>query len=120
MWFGYLILFFAIISENIGTTSLKGSNGLTRPLFAVGAFAGYGLNFVLMGQALNRIPLAIAYGIWSGLGMAIVSLLGVLIYKEAFNWKMAIGLALVIAGLVIMSVPETTSVPKMIQSSHLG
>ncbi|NKB75344.1 MAG: QacE family quaternary ammonium compound efflux SMR transporter [Synechococcus sp. s2_metabat2_7] len=103
MWFGYLILLLAIISENIGTTSLKGSNGLTRPLLTIGAFAGYSLNFLLMGQALNRIPLAIAYGIWSGLGMAIVSLLGVLIYKETFNWRMAIGLSLVIIGLVIMS-----------------
>ncbi|WP_115072014.1 multidrug efflux SMR transporter [Synechococcus sp. UW179B] len=103
MWFGYLILLLAIISENIGTTSLKGSNGLTRPLLTIGAFAGYILNFLLMGQALNRIPLAIAYGIWSGLGMAIVSLLGVLIYKETFNWRMAIGLSLVIIGLVIMS-----------------
>ena len=115
MWFGYLILFLAIISENIGTTSLKGSNGLTRPLLAVGAFAGYGLNFLLMGQALNRIPLAIAYGIWSGLGMAIVSLLGVLIYKESFNLRMAIGLGLVLFGVIIMSSPESTSLPRMIQ-----
>lgn len=115
MWFGYLILLLAIISENIGTTSLKGSNGLTRPLLAAGAFAGYGLNFLLMGQALNRIPLAIAYGIWSGLGMAIVSLLGVLIYKESFNWKMAIGLGLVMIGLVIMSTPEANIIPRMIQ-----
>ena len=68
-----------------------------------------------MGQALNRIPLAIAYGIWSGLGMAIVSLLGVLIYKESFNWKMAIGLGLVVVGLVIMSAPESISVPRIIQ-----
>lgn len=115
MWFGYLILFLAIISENIGTTSLKGSNGLTRPLLAIGAFAGYSLNFLLMGQALNRIPLAIAYGIWSGLGMAIVSLLGVLIYKESFNWRMAIGLGLVLLGVIIMSSPESTSLPRMIQ-----
>lgn len=111
----YLILFLAIISENIGKTSLKGANGLTRPLLAVGAFAGYSLNFLLMGQALNRIPLAIAYGIWSGLGMAIVSLLGVLIYKETFNWRMAIGLGLVLLGVIIMSSPESTSLPRMIQ-----
>ncbi len=68
-----------------------------------------------MGQALNRIPLAIAYGIWSGLGMAIVSLLGVLIYKESFNWKMAIGLGLVLLGVIIMSSPESTSLPRMVQ-----
>ena len=117
MVFGYLILLLAIISENIGTTALKGSNGLTRPLFAVGAFAGYGLNFLFMGQALNRIPLAIAYGIWSGLGMAIVTILGVLIYKESFNWKMAIGLGLVLAGLILMSAPESASIPKLIQQS---
>lgn len=104
MGLGYLILLMAILCENIGTTALKGSHGLTRPLFAAAALAGYGLNFFLMGQALNRIPLAIAYGIWSGLGMAIVTILGVVIYKESFNWKMAIGLGLVIAGLISMNI----------------
>lgn len=113
MWFGYLILLLAILSENVGTTALKGSKGLTRPLFAVAAFVGYGCNFLLMGQALNRIPLAIAYGIWSGLGMSIVTLLGVLIYKESFNWRMALGLGLVMLGLVVMSAPASLSIPKM-------
>ena len=47
--------------------------------------------------------------------MAIVSLLGVLIYKESFNWKMAIGLGLVLLGVIIMSSPESTSLPRMVQ-----
>lgn len=64
MGLGYLILLLAIICENIGTTALKGSHGLTRPLFAAAALAGYGLNFFLMGQALDRIPspLPMAFG----------------------------------------------------------
>jgi len=45
-----------------------------------------------------------AYGIWSDLAMAIVTILGVVIYKESFNWKMAIGLGLVIAGLISMNI----------------
>ncbi|QNI88563.1 small Multidrug Resistance family protein [Synechococcus sp. ROS8604] len=45
MGLGYLILLLAIICENIGTTALKGSHGLTRPVFAAAALAGYGLNF---------------------------------------------------------------------------
>ncbi len=82
MLFGYLILLLAIISENIGTTALKGSKGLSRPLFVVGAILGYSLNFLLLGQALARIPLAIAYGVWSGVGMALVTLLGVVIWER--------------------------------------
>ena len=111
MLFGYLILLLGIISENIGTTALKGSKGLSRPLFVVGAILGYSLNFLLLGQALARIPLAIAYGVWSGVGMALVTLLGVVIYGETFNRRTALGLGLVLAGVLVLSAPGSGVAP---------
>ena len=103
MYHAYLILLLAIIAENVGTTFLKGSNGLTRPAYVFGALSGYVVNFLMLGQALVLLPLAVVYGLWSGLGMAFVTLLGVLIYKEAFNRRVAIGLALIFAGVLVLN-----------------
>lgn len=103
MYHAYLILLVAIVAENVGTTFLKGSNGLKRPVYVVGALSGYVVNFLMMGQVLALLPLAVVYGLWSGLGMAFVTLLGVLIYKEIFNRRVAIGLALIVAGVLVLN-----------------
>ena len=103
MYHAYLILLLAIVAENVGTTFLKGSNGLKRPVYVVGALSGYVVNFLMMGQVLALLPLAVVYGLWSGLGMAFVTLLGVLIYKEIFNRRVAIGLALIVAGVLVLN-----------------
>ena len=103
MYHAYLILLLAIVAENVGTTFLKGSNGLKRPIYVVGALSGYVVNFLMMGQVLALLPLAVVYGLWSGLGMAFVTLLGVLIYKEIFNRRVAIGLALIVAGVLVLN-----------------
>jgi len=103
MYHAYLILLLAIVAENVGTTFLKGSNGLKRPIYVVGALSGYVVNFLMMGQVLALLPLAVVYGLWSGLGMAFVTLLGVLIYKEVFNRRVAIGLALIVAGVLVLN-----------------
>ena len=100
---GFLILLVAIVSENIGTTLLKGSNGLKRPVYVIGAFAGYVVNFLMMGRALSLLPIAVAYGLWCGLGMALVTLLGVLFYRETFNWRVALGLALILSGVIVLN-----------------
>ena len=47
--------------------------------------------------------MAVAYGLWSGFGMAFVTLLGVFIYKEVFNWRVVIGLALIFAGVIVLN-----------------
>lgn len=103
MYHAYLILLLAIVAENVGTTFLKGSNGLKRPVYVVGALSGYVVNFLMMGQVLALLPLAVVYGLWSGLGMAFVTLLGVLIYKEVSNRRVAIGLALIVAGVLVLN-----------------
>ena len=99
----YLILLLAIVSENLGTAFLKGSNGLRRPFFVIGSLSGYVVNFLMMGQVLTLLPMAIAYGLWSGLGMAFITSLGVLIYREVFNWRIVLGLALIISGVVVLN-----------------
>ena len=103
MFHAYLILLLAIIAENVGTSFLKGSKGLKRPVYVIGALSGYVANFLMMGKVLALLPMVVAYGLWSGFGMAFVTLLGVLIYKEVFNSRVVIGLALIVAGVVILN-----------------
>jgi len=103
MFHAYLILLLAIVAENVGTSFLKGSKGLKRPVYVIGALSGYVVNFLMMGKVLALLPMAVAYGLWSGFGMAFVTLLGVLIYKEVFNSRVVIGLALIVAGVVILN-----------------
>lgn len=106
MLFGYLFLIAAVLFENLGTAALKGSNGLRKLLPGIIAVVGYVVSFSLMGRALARLPLAIAYSVWSGLGMSVVTLTGILIYKEQFNFKVALGLALIFAGVLVSNFPE--------------
>ena len=54
---------------------------------------------------MARLPLAIAYSIWSGLGMSVVTLTGILVYKEKFGWKVALGLLLIFSGVMISNYP---------------
>jgi small multidrug resistance pump len=103
MYQAYLVLLLSIVSENIGTTFLKGSDGFRRPLHVAGALAGYTVNFVTMARVLALLPMAIAYGLWSGLGMALVTALGVFVYGEVFNRRIAFGLALILAGVLILN-----------------
>ena len=56
MYHAYLILLLAIISENVGTAFLKGSSGLSRPVYVIGALSGYVVNFLMMGQVLALLP----------------------------------------------------------------
>ena len=56
-----------------------------------------------MGQALARLPLAVAYGIWSGLGMALVAGLGMVCFGERLDWRRVCGLALIGAGIALVN-----------------
>ncbi|QVV68340.1 multidrug efflux SMR transporter [Synechococcus sp. LA31] len=111
MLFGYLFLVAAVLFENLGTAALKGSNGLRKLLPGAVAVFGYIVSFSLMGQALARLPLAIAYSIWSGLGMSVVTLTGILIYNEQFNRRVSLGLALIFAGVLVSNFADLISLP---------
>ena len=111
MWFGYVALALAIGFENLGTTALKGSEGLKKPLLVAVSVLSYVLSFVMMGQALAHLPLGLTYALWSGLGIVLVTLLGVLIYGERFNRRVALGLALIIGGILLTNLSVQSGAP---------
>lgn len=100
---GLLWLLGAIVCEIIGTNALKASNGFTRWLPALIVVVGYSASFYLMSQSLRTIPLGIAYAIWSGLGTAVIAIIGVMLWREQLNMAGIAGIILIVAGVALLN-----------------
>ncbi|MBD3669689.1 MAG: multidrug efflux SMR transporter [Gammaproteobacteria bacterium] len=96
----WLQLSLAILLEVAGTTSMKLSEGFTRPVPSVLLFVFYVLSFVFLTFALKRIEVSVAYAIWAGVGTALVTVVGILFFKEPLGWLKMLSIALIIAGVV--------------------
>jgi len=94
----------AITLEVVGTTLLQQSQQFTRLLPTLGMALCYGAAFYLLSIVLRTIPVGIAYGIWSGLGIVLVSAVGVFLFKQTLDLAAIAGLALIIAGVVVVNV----------------
>jgi small multidrug resistance pump len=97
----HVLLAIAIISEVIGTISLKYAEGFTRLVPSLLVIAGYGAAFVLLSLVLARgLPVGIVYGIWAACGVALVAIIGVLFLGETLTWIQGLGLALIVVGVL--------------------
>lgn len=96
-WF-YLLL--AILFEVSGTISMKFSRGFTKVTPSILMFAFYMLCFTFLTFALKKIDISLAYAIWSGLGIAIITVVGVLYFNETASILKAGCIFLIIAGVV--------------------
>jgi small multidrug resistance pump len=100
----WILLIGAIASEVVATSALKLSNGLTRPAPSVVVAVGYLLSFVLLAQALKlQLQVSVAYAIWSGVGTAAITIIGMLLLNEPLTVGKALGIALVIGGVVMLN-----------------
>lgn len=97
----YLLL--AIFTEVIGTTALKYSASFTKLVPSLVFVAGYGASFYLFSIALKSIALGASYAIWSGVGTAGTMLISLYLLHEKMDLPMVIGIVLILAGVLIMS-----------------
>ncbi len=104
-WF-YLAL--AIIAEVIATSALKASEEFTRPVPSLIVVVGYGVAFFLLTLVLRTIPVGVAYAIWSGMGIVLVSIVGVVLYKQVPDVAALIGMGLIILGVVVINLFSKT------------
>jgi small multidrug resistance pump len=95
-WF-YLVL--AVLTETVGTTCMKLSDGLKKPLFSLLMLALYGLSLGLVTLAIKRIEVSVAYAIWSGAGTALIALVGILGFHESVTALKIVSLALIVLGV---------------------
>ena len=101
MSFFYLLI--AIICEVIGTMLLSVSENFTKPLPTITLTISYILAFYFLTFAINDIPIAIAYAIWSGLGIFCISILSYFIYGQILQWQSILGLFLIVIGVIIVN-----------------
>jgi small multidrug resistance pump len=98
-----LLLALAIVSEITATVSLKVSEGFTKLVPSIVVVIGYGAAFFFLAQALKRgMPIGVAYGIWSAVGVAAIALIGVLFLDERLSLIQVGGIALVILGVLAL------------------
>jgi small multidrug resistance pump len=100
-WF-YLIG--AIILEVLGTTSMKLSEGFTRLMPSVLIFVFYAGAFVGLTLALKRMEVSVAYAIWSGVGTALIAVIGFLWFREPVTAVKLVSLAMIVAGVVGLNI----------------
>lgn len=100
----FVTLFIAIASEVVATTSLKLSEGFTKPLPSIVVVIGYGLAFYMLSLTLKNMPLGTAYAIWSALGTAGAVLIGVLVWRDPLDLPRIVGVALIVIGVIILNV----------------
>lgn len=103
----WIFLTIAIISEVIGSTGLKASKGFTVLFPSALVVVGYGTAFYFISLALKTIPLNTAYALWAGLGTALIAAIGWLFLNEPMSLVKAGGIALVIAGVVVINLAGT-------------
>jgi small multidrug resistance pump len=96
----YLYLATAILFEICGTTCMKLSEGFTKTLPSILIFVFYGISFVSFTIALKKIDVSVAYAIWAGLGVALISLIGFVGFNEPMPIIRIMFLALIIIGVV--------------------
>jgi small multidrug resistance pump len=99
----WVFLLIAILTEVVGTTLMKVSQGLTKVIPSVLMFVLYGISFVFMALALKKIEVSTAYAIWSGLGTALIALIGIVAFRESFNFSKLAGIVLIIAGVLLLN-----------------
>lgn len=99
----YLYLTIAIVSEVIATSALKAASGFTRLVPSLLVVVGYASAFYFLSLTLRTIPLGVAYAIWSGVGVALVTAVAWVFYGQRLDLPAIIGLALIIAGVLVLN-----------------
>lgn len=99
---GWTYLILAILAEVIGSTGLKASQGFSKLLPSIVVVVGYASAFYFLSLALKTVPLNTAYAVWSGLGAALIAVLGVVFLRESINFPMALGIVLIVAGVALL------------------
>ena len=97
---GWFLLIAAIAAEVGGTTCLKLSEGFSKLIPSVGVALFYPVSFVFLAVVLKTMDVSVAYAIWSGLGTALIAIIGFLIFDEPMSVIRVASLALIVAGVV--------------------
>ncbi len=103
----WLFLALAIVVEVAGTSCMKLSQGFSKLVPSVLVFLLYGVSFSFMILALKKIELGVAYAIWSGLGTALIALIGITWFQESVSLLKIVSILLIVVGVVGLHLSQT-------------
>ncbi len=107
----WLLLALAIVAEVVGTSALKASEGFTRWVPSVVVVLGYTVAFYCLSLVLKTITVGVAYAIWSGLGVVLITLVAWVVYGQKMDLAAALGMGLIVAGVVVLNVFSSSAKP---------
>jgi small multidrug resistance pump len=99
----YIYLAIAIVSEVIATSALKSSEGFTRLWPTILVVIGYTTAFYCLSLTLRTIPVGVAYAIWSGAGVALITIVAWIFFGQKLDLPAIIGMVLIIAGVLVLN-----------------
>lgn len=105
----WVYLGIAIISEVIATSALKLSDGFTQFWPSVIVVLGYAVSFYCLSLILKTLPVGVVYAIWSGVGIALITLVGWLFLNQPLDLPAIIGLLLITAGVIVIQLFSRTA-----------
>jgi len=103
----YVLLALAVAAEVVGTSMLVKTQGFTRLSWTVATLGAYAVAFLLLAQVVRELPVGVTYAIWSGLGTCAIALIGVLVLKQTMSAPTAVGIGLIVAGVVVVNLSTT-------------
>lgn len=106
----YTYLAIAIILEVMGTSSMRASNGFTKPLPTIGTIVAFLACFYFLSLALKAVPLGLAYAIWAGVGIVLTALISVVFFHDRLDLPAIIGICLIVIGVVVMNLFSETTI----------
>ena len=105
----WIFLCVAIIAEVIATSALKSSEGFSKPIASVIVVLGYIIAFYCLSLTLKTIPVGIAYAIWSGVGIVLVTIIAWIVFDQKLDVWGIIGIALIMSGVLVLNLLSKTS-----------
>ncbi|HWR81183.1 MAG TPA: multidrug efflux SMR transporter [Pseudomonas sp.] len=106
---GYLYLTIAIILEVIATSSMKALDGFNKPIPLILVVLGYPISLFLLSLVVKTVPVGVAYAIWSGMGIVLVSIAAFFIYQQKLDMPAIVGMSMIVGGVAIMQLFSNTT-----------
>jgi small multidrug resistance pump len=105
----YIILFFAVAAETIGTTALQASQQFTRLWPSVICVISYAAAFYLLSLALKVMPVGILYAVWSGLGIVLIAAIGYAVFGQKLDLPAILGIMMILSGILVIHLFSNSS-----------
>lgn len=106
---GYVYLAIAIVAEVIGTSALKASEEFTKLWPSILVVIGYGISFYCLSLVLKLIPIGIAYAIWAGVGIVLITVIGAVLFRQMLDVPALLGIALIVCGVTVINLFSRTT-----------